>query len=453
MPHPGRVLIIDDDEAVLKSCRRALTRTGHEVDSASRSEAGLELLGRWSFDVVLLDLRLPDMPGLEVLKRIKALDPEVSVVIISGYGTVSDAVEAMKLGAFDFLPKPFTPEELRLLVKRALERRQLDLENLYLRQELKKRNGEISLVFESGPMAQVMDMLRRVAPTDATILLTGESGTGKGLIARTIHQLSTRRGLPFVSVDCGSLVKTLFESELFGHVKGSFTGADENKVGKFELAAGGTIFFDEISNISLEIQAKLLKAVEERTVARVGSAREQKIDCRIIAATHQDLEKAIQEGIFREDLYYRLNVVSVHLPPLRKRPDDVALLVEHFIPHYSRRLGKDIKGVKPEVLQVFKEHTWPGNVRELENTIERLVIFSPGPMIGLEDLVFARADFSPAVEGDSLRLRDVEKSHIVKVLKMFYGARSKAAQALGIDRKTLREKIRRYEIRVPSAGG
>ncbi|MCL4504331.1 MAG: sigma-54 dependent transcriptional regulator, partial [Deltaproteobacteria bacterium] len=381
-----RILVIDDDKAMRDACFQILNRQGYQVELASGARQGLTLLERASFDAILLDLVMPDMDGLEALKKIKALDPEVEVIIITGYGTIQSAVETIKAGAFHFLSKPFVPDDLRNLVNRALEKRRLDLENIYLRQELKAKEDKSVLVYESEAMARIMDMITRVAPTDSTVLITGESGTGKGLVARKIYQLSQRSRRPFITVDCGTLVETLFESELFGHVKGSFTGADANKIGKFELAQNGTLFFDEISNISLEVQAKLLRAVEERKISKVGSHRVTTVDVRILAATNKDLAKAIKDGTFREDLFYRLNVVLIQLPPLRERKNDIPLLVKHFLEKYNTRLRKNIQRVTPEALELLVRHDWPGNVRELENTLERLVVLSTGPYIELPDL-------------------------------------------------------------------
>jgi DNA-binding NtrC family response regulator len=296
-------------------------------------------------------------------------------------------------------------------------------------------------------MARIMDMIGRVAPTDSTVLITGESGTGKGLVARKIHQLSRRARRPFITVDCGTLVETLFESELFGHVKGSFTGADANKIGKFELAQHGTLFFDEISNISLEVQAKLLRAVEERKISKVGSHRVITVDVRIVAATNKDLARAIKDGAFREDLFYRLNVVLIQMPPLRERKSDMPLLVNHFLEKYNARLKKHIRGLSPEAMDLLVRHDWPGNVRELENTVERLVVLSRGPYLEPADLVFAATLLTPsAAPAASVSLRDLERDHILHTLQRFEGHKSEAARALGIDRKTLREKLRRYNI-------
>jgi two-component system response regulator HydG len=444
---PAHILVIDDDKAMRDACFQILSRQGYRVELAASARQGLTLLERLSFDAILLDLVMPDMDGLEALKKIRALVPDIEVIIITGYGTIQSAVESIKAGAFHFLSKPFVPDDLRNLVSRALEKRRLDLENLYLRQELKTKDERRVLVYESEAMTRIIDMIVRVAPTDSTVLITGESGTGKGLVARKIHQLSQRSRRPFITVDCGTLVETLFESELFGHVKGSFTGADANKVGKFELAQNGTLFFDEISNISLEVQAKLLRAVEERKISKVGSHRVITVDVRIIAATNKDLAMAIKGGTFREDLFYRLNVVLIQMPPLRERINDIPLLVQHFLEKYNARLGKDIRGLSPDALELMLRHDWPGNVRELENTVERLVVLSSGPYLEPADLVFAGTILTPAREAAAgLSLRDLEREHIIQMLQRYDGHRSETARALGIDRKTLREKLKRYNI-------
>ena len=444
---PAHILVIDDDKAMRDACFQILSRQGYRVELAASAKQGLSLLERLSFDTILLDLVMPDMDGLEALKKIRALDPDVEVIIITGYGTIQSAVESIKAGAFHFLSKPFVPDDLRNLVSRALGKRRLDLENLYLRQELKIKDDRNTLVYESESMIRIMDMIARVAPTDSTVLITGESGTGKGLVARKLHQLSQRSRRPFITVDCGTLVETLFESELFGHVKGSFTGADANKIGKFELAQNGTLFFDEISNIGLEVQAKLLRAVEERKISKVGSHRVITVDVRIIAATNKDLTKAIKDGTFREDLFYRLNVVLIQMPPLRERKSDIPLLVQHFLEKYNARLRKEMRGISPDALDLLVRHDWPGNVRELENTMERLLVLSPGPYLEPADLVFAGTILTPATEApDGTSLKDLERNHIIQTLQRCDGHKSETARALGIDRKTLREKLKRYDL-------
>ena len=442
----SQILVIDDDKAMLDACHQILTRQGYQVELASSARQGLSLLERISFDVILLDLVMPDLDGLETLKKIKSLDTDSEVIIISGYGTIPSAVETIKAGAFHFLSKPFAPDDLRHLVARALEKRRLDLENLYLRQVLKAKNERGVLVYQSEAMARVMEMATRVAPTDSTVLLTGESGTGKGLLAQKIHQESSRSRRPFITVDCGTLVETLFESELFGHVKGAFTGADANKIGKFELAQHGTLFFDEISNISLEVQAKLLRAVERREVSKVGSHRVITVDVRLIAATNKDLTKAIKDGDFREDLFYRLNVVQIQMPPLRERKSDIPLLVQHFLEKYNARLHKQVQGISPEALELLMKQEWPGNVRELENTVERLVVLSSGTYIEPADLAYGGIFLASSRETSSLALRDLERDHILRILERFDGRVSDTARALGIDRKTLREKLKRYNF-------
>ncbi|MDY6852554.1 MAG: sigma-54 dependent transcriptional regulator, partial [Thermodesulfobacteriota bacterium] len=388
MVTPERVLVVDDEEAMRDSCRRILAKSGLEVTTVADGPSALRLIEKWSYDLILLDLVIPGGNGLDILKKIKDNDQEVMVIVISGYGTVQSAVEAMKLGAYDFLAKPFTPDELRKMVNQGLEKRRLALENLYLRQELENRRHRTEIVYKSQAMVQVMDMVDRVAPTDSTVLLTGESGTGKSLIARRIHELSERSRKPFVGVDCGTLVETLFESELFGHVKGAFTGADSSKVGKFELAHSGTIFFDEISNINLDVQAKLLKAVDDREISKVGSHRTILVDVRILAATNQDLRQAIAKGLFREDLFYRLNVVSIRLPSLREHPEDVPDLIDFYLNMYNQRLNMRVEGLSPRAMDLLLDYDWPGNVRELANIVERLVVLGRQGIIKENDLPF-----------------------------------------------------------------
>jgi two-component system response regulator HydG len=437
-----KTLVIDDDKAMRDACYQILSRLGFEVDLAGDGRLGLTLLEKGSYDLVLLDLVMPDQNGIEVLKQIKLLDPAVQVIIITGHGTIPTAVETIKLGAFDFLSKPFTPDDFRQVVKRALEKKSNPEPVPALRPKI---NG-LQIVFASEAMARIMEMVQRVARSDSTVLITGESGTGKGLIAQKIHDLSPRRPEPFVTVDCGTLVETLFESELFGHVKGSFTGANANKIGKFELAHGGTLFFDEISNISLEVQAKLLRAVQERKISRVGSHRVITVDVRIIAATNRDLAQAIRSSTFREDLFYRLNVVSIHIPPLRQRKSDIEPLIDHFLIKYNRQLKKAVQGFTPEAMDLILDYNWPGNVRELENTVERLVVFSVGPYLELSDLAFSGVEFCPPSGNDAISLKDMEKDHILRILQQCEGRRTDTARLLGIDRKTLREKMKRYQI-------
>ncbi|MBW2052813.1 MAG: sigma-54-dependent Fis family transcriptional regulator [Deltaproteobacteria bacterium] len=446
MADPQRILIIDDEKDVRDSCARILGKAGLHVDTAWNGTSGLSLIERNQYDLIFLDLIMPGSDGLTLLKHIKAIYLETPVIVISAYGTVKTAVEAMKLGAYDFLPKSFTPKELRQIVMTALEEKEQTREQIYRLDQQEQAKYPAQIVYKSEVMSRVMEKVERVAPTDSTVLITGESGTGKGLIASLIHQMSPRKTRKFVSVDCGTLVETLFESELFGHVKGAFTGAGVDKVGKFELAQHGTIFFDEISNINLEVQAKLLKAVEEREISRVGSHRLIRVDVRILAATNQDLYKAIENGQLREDLYYRLNVVSIHLPPLRERREDIPQLIDFFFDMYSQRRQAEVKSISAEAKKLLMAHDWPGNVRELANTIERLVVLGRHGVIEPEDLTFAEWRTSRESTKVGLTLDDVEREHIIKVLERFQGRRTEAARALGIDRSTLREKIKRYGL-------
>jgi DNA-binding NtrC family response regulator len=445
-----QILIIDDDEAIRDSMRQVLKKEGFQIQGAQDGQEGLALFQKEHFHTVFLDLKLPGINGLHVLRQMKHASPETPVVIITGFGTIESAVEAMKIGAFDYIAKPFTPEELRLTIRKALNGRKMSLENLYLRSELKAKSEFDMVIGTSRAMQKVLDVISRVSPTDTTVLITGESGTGKELIAREIHNHSLRRDAPFVVVDCGALVETLFESELFGHVKGSFTGAHETKHGRFEVADGGTIFFDEISNISLNIQAKLLRVIQEREVTRIGSSRPIKLDVRILAATNENLAHSVAKGTFREDLFYRLNVVPVHLPPLRERKEDIPLLVEHFLHKYNKKARKNITDISPQAMKALTDYDWPGNIRELENTIERAVVLFKGNGIDIEDIryhgiIVASSIFSSA-DGKFKTLEDVEKEYIKTVLRDHHGNRSKAAKILGIDRKTLWAKIKKHNL-------
>jgi len=445
----ANILVIDDEATMRDSCRQALSRDGNRVEVAEDGLKGLAMLAKESFDLIILDLKMPGLSGMEVLKKIKDSDPEAMVIVITGYATVEFAVEAMKRGAYDFIPKPFTPDSLRVIVKRALDKRTLALENVLLRDELKASLGPDVILGRSKVMKAVEKLVQKVGPTDTTVLITGESGTGKELIARAIHRYSSRTDKPFVAVDCGSLVENLFESELFGHVKGSFTGAIATKYGRFELANGGTLFFDEIGNVSTNIQTKLLRVLQEREITKVGSSQIVKVDVRIIAATNRDLQKTVKAGTFREDLFYRLSVVPITLPPLRQRRDDIPLLANHFLSKYNKKRGKNIKAISARAMKALVEYDWPGNVRELENAIERAVVLTEDDMIKPSDLLYygltAQAP-SKSDAGQAQRLIDVEKEHIARTLKMFNGHRGKTAESLGIDRKTLRVKLKRYGI-------
>lgn len=448
MNEPVQILIIDDEEAMRDSMSLVLKKEGYAVRQAAEGKDGLSLFNQETFHVVFLDLKLPGMKGMQVLSRIKEVSPETPVVMITGYGSIESAVEAIKLGAFDYMAKPFTPEELRIIAKKAIESRKMMFENIYLRSELQAKSEFGLIVGKSKAMKKVLDIVSRVSPTETTVLITGESGTGKELIAREIHNHSLRQQNPFVVVDCGALVETLFESELFGYVKGSFTGAHETKHGRFEVANGGTIFFDEISNISLNIQAKLLRVIQEREVTRIGSSRPIKVDVRILAATNENLAETVAKGKFREDLFYRLSVVPIHLPPLRERKEDIAQLIEHFLRKHNRKAKKNVTSISPQAIIALTDYEWPGNIRELENTIERAVVLSRGNGIDLEDLMYHGISsdssvFGP-VGGKCRSLEEIEKDYIKAVLRDQFGNKSRAARLLGIDRKTLWAKLKKY---------
>jgi len=447
---PACILVIDDEESIRDSMCLVLRKEGYLVRSAVSGQEGLNRFGAEGFQVVFVDLKLPGTTGLQVLSRIKESSPETPVIIITGYASIESAVEAMKLGAYDYMTKPFTPEEVRVVTRKALESRRLLFENISLRRELEAKTEFELVVGESRAIARVLDIVRRVSPSESTILITGESGTGKELIAREIHRHSLRRDASFVVVDCGALVETLFESELFGHVKGSFTGAHETKHGRFEVADGGTIFFDEISNIGLNIQAKLLRAIQEREIHRIGSSKPIKVDVRILAATNENLADEIRKGKFREDLFYRLSVVPLHLPPLRERKEDIPLLVAHFFQKYNKRVKKKVADISPRALKALKEYDWPGNIRELENTVERAIVLSQGDGIGLEDLMYhgigAGATALSSLSGNSNTLADMEKEYIKAVLKAQSGNKTRTAEILGIDRKTLWAKIKKFKL-------
>lgn len=449
MSSQAHILVIDDEESMRDSCQQTLSRTTGKVEVAADGAAGLAILKKESFDLVILDLKMPGLSGMEVLKKIRQDYPEIVVIVITGYATIESAVEAIKGGAYDFLPKPFTPDALRAIVARALDRRALALENILLRDELKTSFGPETIVGQSESMKKIEEVVRKVSPTDATVLICGESGTGKELVARAIHRHSGRSDKPFVVVDCGSLVENLFESELFGHVKGSFTGATETKYGRLELANGGTVFFDEIGNISMNIQTRLLRVLQERQITKVGSSQLIKVDVRVVAATNKDLQQAVQMGTFRDDLFYRLSVVPVNLPPLRKRKCDIPLLADYFLRKYNQKRKKTIRAISDRAMKALVEYDWPGNVRELENAIERAVVLTENDVIEPSDLLYyglsVETPSSAAIEGSEC-LDDAEKIHIFRVLRKYSGHKGKTAEALGIDRKTLRCKLRRYGL-------
>ncbi len=442
--------MVDDEPVVRTGLAQALERLGFEVRLAAAGEEGLRIMAAWPAGIVLLDVRLPDMDGLEVLRRLLQDHPETVVIMITGYPTIEGAVESIKQGALDYLVKPFHLDHLEALVAKAQETMH---HRVSAHQPVAEERGGSSLealVGQSPAMQTVFAKIKRAAPSDSTVLLTGESGTGKELVARAIHQLSPRKNKEFVPVDCSALVESLLESELFGHVKGSFTGAHQTKHGLFELANHGTFFFDEIGNLSVNIQAKLLRVIQEREFMPVGSQKRLKLDIRIIASSNKDLREAIKVGDFREDLFYRLRVIPIHLPPLRERTGDIPLLAGHFIHKYNQKSKREIKGVSAAAMKMLTIYPWPGNVRELEHTIERILILEDGDLIQPEHLPSfisgRQGDFQVFSDGE-LTLEEVERRYLQFILRRTKGNRSEAARILGINRKTLGQKIQRYSLR------
>jgi len=443
-----KILIVDDELIMRESLADWLERDGHEIETAASGEEALERLKSNRFDILLVDIKMEGMTGLDVLKQVKTTDPDTAVVMITAYGSISTAIEAMKNGAFEYLLKPFDPDELGVLIEKIIHYQEQGRENLFLREAYKDRTRFESMIGQSPAMQKVFDMIRDVAPTDSTVLITGETGTGKGLAARAIHTNSPRSDGPFVIVNCGAFPEHLLESELFGHQKGAFTDAKVTKKGRLELAHGGTLFLDEIGEISMRMQIDLLRIIEDGIFYRVGGTQPIEADFRVIAATNRDLKEAIRQGAFRQDLFYRLNVISFEMPPLRERKEDIPLLAEHFLRRFSQETNKPVGRISREALEEMMLYEWPGNVRELENAIERAVVVGKERRIRPEDLPIFRGD--AARSASDLSLKAVERAHIAHVLDKTRWNISKSAEILGIDRTTLYSKIKRYQIEKPS---
>jgi DNA-binding NtrC family response regulator len=446
-----RILIVDDEENVLALCQTILQKRGYEVECASTAEEALDRLETELFDVVITDLKMPGMSGLDLLTKAKALNPFVPVIMLTGFGTVHSAVEAMKEGAYDYLIKPVDNEEFKLVVEKALELHRLQREVALLRSQLEVDLDFQDIVGQSKPMRAVFRLIRMVVKSNATILIQGESGTGKELIARTLHQHSDRSEGPFIAIDCASLPETLLESELFGHVRGAFTGAINNKKGLFVEAHDGTILLDEIGDTTMPFQSKLLRVLQENEIRPLGTNKSVKVDVRVIAATNKDLKKEVERKAFREDLFYRLAVVPVHLPPLRDRRDDIPLLVDHFIRKSFRENGFGTKKISPQGMRQLMEYQWPGNIRELENVVARAVLLSSGAEI-TPDVLFPLAPASDSAptslpQATQKALEMVERQKIIDALHKVNGNRSRAARLLGISRAAFYKKLRSYSIR------
>jgi len=435
------ILIVDDETVVRDSLGKWFEEEGYSVETATTARDALLKLPTQRWDVALVDIKMPGMDGLELQRKIREVDPEILVIIMTGYASVETAVQALKDGAYDYITKPFDPDDLAHLVRKALEHRRTKEENVRLRESLEATRS-VELVGRTPVMQQVEELIRTVATTDTTVLIRGESGTGKELVAQAIHNLSPRRYMPMVVIHCGALTETLLESELFGHEKGAFTGALYRKKGKFEVAEGGTVFLDEISDISLKTQTDLLRVLQEREITRVGGTQTIKVDFRAIAATNRDLETLVKEGTFRPDLYYRLNVFSIDLPPLRERREDIPLLAEHFLQKYARAMSKRFTAISRPALDKWMEYDWPGNVRELENALERALVVGREPEIQSADLPLSLQSGPGLPAGPSLD--DVERAHILKTLEACDWNQTRAAKILDIDRVTLYNKIKKY---------
>jgi DNA-binding NtrC family response regulator len=452
------ILIVDDEEVLQDILTALIRKEGHKPVSATTGEEGLAILDREEVDLVLLDLMLPGMHGMEVLREIRRRDPDQVVVVITAFSSIESAIEAMREGAFHYIPKPFKNEEVLLTIRKGLEQRRLTTENRSLKEQLRQRFGFDNIIGKSKPMQQVYELIQLAAPAKSNILILGESGTGKELVAKAIHHHSRRSEGPFVTVNSGSMPADLLESNLFGHVRGAFTGAVTSKKGLFELANNGSIFFDEIGNIPLDTQAKLLRVIQEREFMRLGGLETIRVDVRIIAATNADLDSTVQQGGFREDLYYRLNVITVTLPPLRKRTEDIPLLAQHFLAHYARENEKAIREISPRAMELLLDYHWPGNVRELENAIERAVVLSTGAVL-TEDLlpvsVRQRGESTagllpPTLPANGISFKDAvseyERQIIIRALQSCGGVQKRAAELLQVKPTTLHEMMKRLNI-------
>ena len=447
----GNILVVDDDSLIRDYLNETLCRSGFNVELAGAGEEALEKIRKTEYDIVLSDIRMPNMGGMELLQAVKQYLPNAKVVMMTAYGTVQNAVEAMQLGAFEYVMKPFSIDEIELVIRRALDQKKLELENKLLRCEVMERYGFDNIIGKTPQMQKIFEMVEGVADTRATVLITGESGTGKELIAKAIHYHSSRRENTFIRINCAALPAGLVESELFGHEKGSFTGAIKQSRGRFELADGGTLLLDEISEISLHLQAKLLRVLQEREFERVGSGIPIQVDVRIVATTNRNLSELIEKGKFREDLFYRLNVVPIRIPPLRERKEDIPALVQHFLKKSNEENNRQIEGVSQKVYELFMEYLWPGNVRELENYIERAVVTAKGKILAPRD--FPKELNLGKIQSPSGRIdvgtsiAEAERKLILRTLRAQGGNRTKTAEILGISTRTLRNKLHEYGLR------
>ena len=443
-----RVLIVDDEKIALRNLQHIMKKEGYEVETAESGLLAIKMLEKSldnEFDVVLTDLKMPEVDGMEVLAKSRKICPDTEVIMVTGYATMNSAIEAVKAGAYHYISKPFELDEVRRVVKKALEKRLLKLENRELKEKLAGING-VSIITEDPEMRNVLRVAKQIAQSDVSVLITGESGTGKELLARFIHENSSRAKAPFMGVNCGVFTEELLSNELFGHEKGSYTGADQKKVGLIESATGGTLFLDEITEMSSSMQVKLLRTLQEKEIMPIGATAPVKIDVRFLAATNRDIVRMVNDGLFRQDLFFRINVMNIYLPPLAKRRQDIPLLAHYFINKYSSRSQKKISGVSPEALQQLMMYDYPGNVRELENIIERAIVLAQDDFIGAEHLPEMAVHTYRSSKGPLPSLGEQERSYIEWVLNQTDGNKTKAAEILGIDRVSLWRKLKKYAI-------
>ncbi len=446
MEPTARILVVDDEQIVRESLQGWLEEEGYQVDTADSADTALAMIGRQEYEIAFLDIKMPGIDGIELLQRLKDRFPTIDVVMMTAYASVDSAVEAMKIGAYDYLTKPFDPDYVSMLVRKIVTQRSLQEENVRLRERLDTALKHVRIIGESEPIQRVLRQVEEVAGSDVSVMITGESGTGKEMVARAIHYTSPRRFEPLVVVSCGALPEGLVESELFGYERGAFTGAFYKKRGKFETANGGTLFLDEIGELNGKMQVDLLRVLQEKEITRIGSNKTIKVDFRVLSATNRNLKTLVEQGKFREDLYYRLNVYTIELPALRERMDDIPLLVDHFVSQLKRRTGKAIEGMTTQALNRLKQHSWPGNVRELENAVERSFVTASGKLITTDELSFLEPEPVKTGAGPKVSLAELEKAHIVDVLKECDFNISQAAKVLEIDRTTLYNKMKKYGI-------
>jgi len=460
----ARVLVVDDEKSMRDLLSITLEKEGYDVVTAAGGEAAIEALRRDATDAVITDLRMPKVDGLQVLRAAKEISPDMAVIVITAVASTETAVEAMKLGAYDYITKPFKLDEVSLIVRNALERKRLRDENLYLRKQLETQHRFENIIGKSGRILEVFDTIRKISDSPSTAMITGESGTGKELVARAIHFNSLRRDKPFVSVNCGAIPEGLMESELFGHVRGAFTGAVSNKIGLFSAGEGGTLFLDEITEIPPLLQVKLLRAIQTREIRRVGDTKDMKTDVRLIAASNRNLEDAVRDGVLREDLYYRLNVIPIQLPPLRERREDIPLLVAHFLQKFGKELGKGARGVAPDAMGVLERYHWPGNIRELENVLERAIVLGAGEMLGVESLPETLRRERPVKGMEAVELPEdgldleatldtIERGYLQRALDRTGGVQTKAAELLKMTFRQFRYKLQKHSLVRKGSGG